>query len=163
MFPGQTRIHCLPHADAKNIVGVCVLVIYQVPGKKFNDSKRSWLVLWEAGVAIQLHLWTAAVYPSSLFYHFNIDIHDIKFVTTEGEERPTPQNSTPIGEGDDKGRGSLVYFNQASMYQSSETGCSTLKEAIRTQVHSGRLDKETTIQQAFSSLGEFIPLTQSST
>ena len=98
---------------------------------------------------------------NALFYN-SLSCADIKFVTTEGEERPTPENSTPIRDGDEEGRGSLVYFNQASMYQSSETGCSTLKEAIRTQVHSGRLDKETTIQQAFSSLGEFIPLTQSS-
>ena len=29
-FPGQRRVHCAPHADSKNIVGVCVLVIYQV-------------------------------------------------------------------------------------------------------------------------------------
>lgn len=32
LFPGQKRIHCLPHADAKNIVGVCLLAIYQIPG-----------------------------------------------------------------------------------------------------------------------------------
>lgn len=31
-FLGQARIHCLPHADSKNIIGVCALVIYLVPG-----------------------------------------------------------------------------------------------------------------------------------
>ncbi len=33
LFPGQKRIHCLPHADAKNIIGVCLLAIYELPGK----------------------------------------------------------------------------------------------------------------------------------
>lgn len=32
-FLGQPRIHCLPHIDSKNVVGVCVLVIYLIPGK----------------------------------------------------------------------------------------------------------------------------------
>ncbi|KAF9471692.1 hypothetical protein BDN70DRAFT_819685 [Pholiota conissans] len=129
MFAGQTRIHCSPHADSKNIVGVCVLVIYQIPNKRFNHSRRSWLVLWDAGVAIQMPPWTMVAFPSSLLYHFNIDISEFTFVTTEGNARPTPGNSVPIQEGDGDGRGSIVYFNQASMYQSSETGCSTLKEA----------------------------------
>ncbi|KAF8176786.1 hypothetical protein BJ912DRAFT_797408, partial [Pholiota molesta] len=120
LFPGQKRVHCRPHTDAKNVVGVCVLVIYQTPGKKFNHKKRSWLVLWEAGVVIELPPWTMVAYPSSLLYHFNIDITDFKFVTTDGQERPLPENSTPIEEGDDEGRGSLVYFNQASMYRCSE-------------------------------------------
>ncbi|KAF8872654.1 hypothetical protein BD779DRAFT_1679595 [Infundibulicybe gibba] len=96
---------------------------------KFNHSKRTWLVLWEAEVAIQLPPWVVCLYPSSLLTHFNIDVHDIKFVTTDGEERPTPANSTPLVEGDDEGRGSFVYFNQAALYQSSETGFPTLKKA----------------------------------
>ena len=29
-FSGQIRVHCAPHADSKNIVGVYVMVIYQV-------------------------------------------------------------------------------------------------------------------------------------
>lgn len=33
IFAGQKRIHCLPHSDSKNIVGVCVLAIYQILGK----------------------------------------------------------------------------------------------------------------------------------
>ncbi|KAF8173480.1 hypothetical protein BJ912DRAFT_931921 [Pholiota molesta] len=105
LFPNQERIHCLPHADSKNIVGVCVLVIYEIPGKKFNHSKRSWLVLWEAGIAIQLPPWVIVAYPSALIYHFNLDITNFRFVTTEGDERPTPENSTPIEDGDDEGRG----------------------------------------------------------
>ncbi|KAF8200141.1 hypothetical protein BJ912DRAFT_836551, partial [Pholiota molesta] len=152
LFPDQKRVHCQPHADSKNIVGVCVLVIYQLPGKKFNHTKRSWLVLWEAGVAIQLPPWTMVAYPSSLLYHFNIDITDFKFVTTDGDERPLPGNSTPIEDGDDEGRGSLVYFNQASMYRSSETDNETVAEAIA-KGHSGKVDYSASVQEAFLTLG----------
>ncbi|KAF8960543.1 hypothetical protein BDZ97DRAFT_1665701 [Flammula alnicola] len=154
MFEGQRRIHCLPHADSKNIVGICVLVIYEIPGKKFNHSKRTWLVLWEAGVIIQLPPWVMAAYPSSLLFHFNVDICDFKFVTTEGEERPTPENSTPLEEGDDEGRGSLVYFNQAAMYQSSETDSLTLKKAVAAG-HSGMTDYGADIQAAFEKHGVY--------
>ncbi|KDR72454.1 hypothetical protein GALMADRAFT_143286 [Galerina marginata CBS 339.88] len=152
MFQGQRRIHCLPHADFKNVVGVCVLVIYELPGFKFNHSQRTWLVLWEAGVVIQLPPWVMVAYPSSLLYHFNIDICDFKFVTTEGNERPTPENSTPLSEGDDQGRGSLVYFNQATMYQSSETNHPTLMEAMENG-HSGTTDYKGTTQNSFEKYG----------
>ncbi|KAJ7359399.1 hypothetical protein DFH08DRAFT_647599, partial [Mycena albidolilacea] len=74
-FPGQGRIHCDPHADKKNQIGVCVLLIYVLRcGKNFDHSKYTWLVIWEAGVAIELPPWTLAIYPSALFYHFNIDV-----------------------------------------------------------------------------------------
>lgn len=33
MFTGQKRIKCDPHIDFKNIVGVCALLVYQLPGK----------------------------------------------------------------------------------------------------------------------------------
>lgn len=92
MFAGQKRIHCKPHVDSKNVVGVCALVVYEIPGerfccsadhlpflmlfvgKKFNHSVRTWLVLWEARVVIQLPPWVVLLYPSSLIYHFNIDV-----------------------------------------------------------------------------------------
>jgi hypothetical protein len=90
-FPGQKIVQCRPHTDHKNIVGVCAVVVYQTPSNfhllylwltetnslieaNFNHSQRSWLVLWEAGVVIELPPWVVAVFPSSLFYHFNIDI-----------------------------------------------------------------------------------------
>jgi hypothetical protein len=73
---------------------------------------------------------------------------DIKFVTTEGLERPTPENSKPLQAGDDEGRGSLVYFNEATMYQSSETDSATLKEAKK-KGHSGKTDYGEDIQKAF--------------
>jgi hypothetical protein len=72
-FPGQMRIHCKPHVDSKNIVGVCTLVVYKIPGTKYNHSVRTWLVLWEARVVIQLLPWVVLLYPFSLIRHFNVD------------------------------------------------------------------------------------------
>jgi hypothetical protein len=44
-------------------------------GFNFNHKARSWLVVWEAGVIVELPPWVLVLYPSSLFLHFNIDIH----------------------------------------------------------------------------------------
>ena len=83
------------------------------------------------------------VYPSGLFLHCNVDVHgkvkiltlthcadnilDIEFVITDGEW-PTKHNSRPMKD-DQFGRGSIVFFNQATMLQSSESGFMTLKQA----------------------------------
>ncbi len=40
LFPGQSRVHCLPHTDFKNIVGVCLLGIYLVPGRQLHSFLR---------------------------------------------------------------------------------------------------------------------------
>ncbi|KAF9471067.1 hypothetical protein BDN70DRAFT_901632 [Pholiota conissans] len=130
------------------------------PGKRFNHFKRTWLVLWEAAIAIHLPPWTMLAYPSSLLYHFNIDVADFKFVTTDGNERPTPQNSTPLEEGDDEGRGSLVYFNQASLYQSSELDHPTVAAAKASGL-SGVVDFPSSVQEAFQKYSKFIPLERS--
>lgn len=82
-------------------------------------------------------------------------ISDIKFVTTTGEELPTPENSRPIEADDDRGRGSVVYFNMATMFQSSETGFSTILKA-KAAGHSG--NAEFGIQQAFELLPTRIPV-----
>lgn len=63
-----------------------------------------------------------------------------------------PENSTRIEDGDDEGRGSLVYFNQASMYRSSETDSETIAEAI-SKGHSGTVDYSGSVQEAFLTLG----------
>ncbi|KAF4617984.1 hypothetical protein D9613_012956 [Agrocybe pediades] len=128
IFKGQKSVSTLPHVDAKNIIGICVVLVYLIPGYTFNHKKKAWLVLWEAGIAVELPPWVAFMYPSSLFLHFNIDIDDIKFVITDGD-RPTKDNSSPLGGVGDEGRGSLVYYNQASMYNGPETGFDTLAMA----------------------------------
>ncbi|KAJ6618466.1 hypothetical protein B0H10DRAFT_1947491 [Mycena sp. CBHHK59/15] len=108
LFEGQRSVLTPPHADSKNQVLVCLMLVYVLKsGVRCNDTQRIWLWLWEVNVAIQLPAWTLAAYPSGLFYHFNLDIHTIKFVTTEDDERPTLENSRPIELGDGDGRGSL--------------------------------------------------------
>ena len=35
IFEGHDRIQCRPHADAKNPVGICVLMVYVLPGGEY--------------------------------------------------------------------------------------------------------------------------------
>lgn len=51
-------------------------------------------------------------------------------------------------EGDDQGRGSIVFFNQASMYAASETGHGTLASA-KLAGKSGQSNHSITAQEAF--------------
>ncbi len=122
---------------------------------------------------VELPPWVMAAYPSSLLYHFNIDIcskpfsslrlawpdgrglSGFKFVSAPEGETPRPDNTLPLGVGGEEGRGSWVYFNEASMHQSSETGYSSLKEA-RLRGHSGKTDYSSDIQRCFEQHGKFI-------
>jgi hypothetical protein len=47
----------------------------------------------------------------------------VEFVVTSNGELPTPRNSAPLDGRD--GRGSCVWFNQASLFQTSELGFET--------------------------------------
>ncbi|KAF8193075.1 hypothetical protein K438DRAFT_1969559 [Mycena galopus ATCC 62051] len=155
---GQLRSHSYPHGDTKNQIGVCALLVHVLKGfENFNHTKRTWLVLWEAGIVVELPPWSMAIYPSALFYHFNIDVHDIQFVTTEGDVRPTPTNSRPIIAGDEEGRSSMVFFNQATMHHEPATGFPTLKEA-KANGHSGRVDFGTDANAAFNQHVVFRPM-----
>jgi hypothetical protein len=137
-------------------------------GMKFDHKSKSWLVLWEAGVVIELPPWVVFLYPSSLLYHFNVDVEgkppkleaknllnlfpstDFKFVLTDGE-RPTPENCRPLGGSGDEGRGSLVYFNQATMYHGPETSYNTLSAlAARKAGHSGIVSSAEKASSAFT-------------
>jgi hypothetical protein len=142
------RVHTGPHADIKNAVAVCAVFTYVLEGAEFNHTQRTWLVIWEAGVVIELPPWVLAVYPSSLLFHFNIDIIDIEFVTSEGIARPTPETCRPLATGDDWGRGSMVFFNQASMYSASETGFGSI-QAAKLAGLPGTSDAHLTAQEAF--------------
>ncbi|KAF7333522.1 hypothetical protein MVEN_02368400 [Mycena venus] len=135
VFPGQERIHTGPHTDFKNQIGVCSILTYLLKsGAKFDHKRRSWIVIWELGMRAQLVPWTLASYPSALFLHFNVDVHQLRFVhTAEDVELPTPENSTPIVSGDDTGRGSMVFFNQATMRHGPVFGVSTRKMAAAGQ------------------------------
>jgi hypothetical protein len=60
-------------------------------------------------------------------------------------------------DGDEEGRCSLVYFNQAMMYQCSETGYSGISEAKKAG-HSGTTDFPRDAQQAFEKYGSLVKL-----
>ncbi|KAK6977887.1 hypothetical protein R3P38DRAFT_3334620 [Favolaschia claudopus] len=156
-FRGQRRIHCNPHTDKKNQIGVCVLVIYVLDGFVFDDDLYTWIVIWEAGVVVQLPPWTLAMYPSCLFYHFNVDVDEIEFVSTKGNVRPTRENSTPLGRGGQDGRRSMVFFNQSTMRTGPATDYDTLAEA-KANGHSGTIDITLTCQEAFERYVEFRPI-----
>ncbi len=55
----------------------------------------------------------------------------LEIVTTENEDTPTRTNSLNLYDQWDEGeeRGSMVWFNQATMFQSSELGIETMKQA----------------------------------
>ena len=40
-FAGQKRVHCKPHVDSKNVVGVCALVVYETPGKPLPSTSNA--------------------------------------------------------------------------------------------------------------------------
>ncbi|KAJ7826160.1 hypothetical protein B0H13DRAFT_1918264 [Mycena leptocephala] len=135
-FEGQGAIMTDPHADSKNQIG---------------------LVMWEAGVALELLAWVLAADPSALFFHFNMDIHHVKWVTVDGNECPTPENSQPLEAGDSDGHGSLVFFNQAAMRTLTETGHPTMKEWCANG-GSRKVDFGNYLQRALENYVTYIPM-----
>ncbi|KAH7905056.1 hypothetical protein BJ138DRAFT_1118826 [Hygrophoropsis aurantiaca] len=132
-FPnGLPRVHLFPHTDRKNIAGgYCALYVY-TGNEPFRHKEKGWLVIWEAGLILEVPEGVLLFYPSALFYHFNVDIHDIVSVTRDGSKPDiSKRNSYPLNNDGAKGRASIVWFNEASMLQTSETGYSTLIEARR--------------------------------
>ncbi|KAI4521716.1 hypothetical protein K525DRAFT_269594 [Schizophyllum commune Loenen D] len=134
-FAGIPRVHCSPHVDHKNLaICVCVILIYG----HFNHRERCWLVIWEAGLIIELPPGVMLAYPSSLFFHWNVDVCDLdkaEIVVTEDGQKPDLEkgNTKPLTDHEkwDKahGRGSMVWFNQATLFQSAELGVKTIKAA----------------------------------
>ncbi|KAJ3925918.1 MAG: hypothetical protein NXY57DRAFT_1043707, partial [Lentinula lateritia] len=135
---GARRVFCKPHVDWKNVAfGVCMIYVYG----HFNHHEKCWLVIWEAGIAIEIPPGVFVFYPSSLFLHFNIDLSYLPIVTTQTDERLTKENSAALyfchcnshegnqGWVDADGRGSMVCFNQASMIQTSKLGVPTIQQA----------------------------------
>lgn len=54
-------------------------------------------------------------------------------MVTAGSERPTPHNSCPLMHGNtpECGRGSMVWFTQATMLQTAELPCTTVHKIRR--------------------------------
>ncbi|PBK94273.1 hypothetical protein ARMGADRAFT_1078972 [Armillaria gallica] len=129
--PGVKRVYCRPHVDRMNIaIGVCVVFVYG----KFNHKEKCWLCIWEFGFVTEIPPNVFCLYPSSLLFHFNIDmsqvnIEDVEIKVTD-RERPT-KDSDPVNRNwkDEEERGSCMWFSQATMFQSSEKGIRTMKDA----------------------------------
>ncbi|KAF8546155.1 hypothetical protein OG21DRAFT_1491530 [Imleria badia] len=90
--------------------------------EEFNSAIRAWLVIWELKVVVELPAGVPMLYPSALFYHFNADISDFDLVAAENQPDVSKRGEYPDWNDDAAGRGSLVWFNQASMIQSAELG-----------------------------------------
>jgi hypothetical protein len=71
---------------------------------------------------------------------------DVEFVRTHNGQLPTKDNSTALDGAD--GRGSCVWFNQASMFQSSELGYGTIQEAAAAGVDTS-CDAEALLQNNY--------------
>lgn len=89
----QWRVLLRPHLDFKNPIAICVVYVYckancgclsarsppiltlVLASGMFNSKERTWLVIWELGVVIELPAGVFALFPSSLLHHFNIDVH----------------------------------------------------------------------------------------
>ncbi|KAI1787490.1 hypothetical protein LXA43DRAFT_1028896 [Ganoderma leucocontextum] len=121
---GQNKgVFTRPHADAKNLaLMMCAVFVYG----RFDSKEKAWLVLWEAGLIIEVPPGALIYYPSALFTHFNVNLTDLQFVTTSDGALPTPQTASPLD--GVEGRGSIVLFNQASLFQYAELG-STVSQA----------------------------------
>jgi hypothetical protein len=109
-------------------------------------------VTWEAGIIVELPPGIFFYYLSSIFFHCNIYhkgklllygslnhtlinlITDFDIVTTIDRSLPTQENSTPLPVNEkawsrEETQESIVWFNQASMFQTSELNISTIAEA----------------------------------
>ena len=82
-------------------------------------------------------------------------------MTTEDGNYPTKQNSKPIAvDGDESGRGSIVFFNEATMFYGPETGYDTLGEARLAQ-ESGCVDFGHSAKNAFQKFAYKTTITSS--
>lgn len=102
-------------------------------------------------MVIQVPIGVLVVYPSALLVHFNVriegqsitkervaslsDVHspDLHLVVTPNGERPTPQNSVPVGDASDAhvgSRCSFVWFTQAPILRSSELAYVTVAATV---------------------------------
>ncbi|KAL0059716.1 hypothetical protein AAF712_013512 [Marasmius tenuissimus] len=132
------RVFCKPHIDFKNLaLGVCMIFVYG----HFDHKRKCWLVIWEAGIALELPMGIFVLYPSSLFLHFNVDADNLQFVVTDGNE-PTKDSCRPLSClcGDPTkitvrngkrrmGEGLWCGLIEASMFQTTELGYNTVEEA----------------------------------
>ncbi|KAI0089958.1 hypothetical protein BDY19DRAFT_992900 [Irpex rosettiformis] len=128
---GIQDVFCLPHADAHNgAILVCAVFVYYYGHCDTQADEKIWLVFWEAGIIMEIPAGTLVFYPSALLLHFNVNIDDVLRVTEDGKY-PTPENVRPLNQsnGPKGGRGSMVWFTQATMLMSAGLPTATKREA----------------------------------
>ncbi len=102
------RVLLRPHLDFKNPIAVCLVYVFCKKGcesqfvsiaqneyyaqhcvlkVEFCHKEKAWLVIWELGVVVELPPGVFALFPSSLLYHFNIDIEGEPRVIFEGKNQ----------------------------------------------------------------------------
>ncbi|KAF9515163.1 hypothetical protein BS47DRAFT_1391892 [Hydnum rufescens UP504] len=146
-------VKCGPHVDYKNIAGgVCALYVIGF----FNHGERCWLVCWETQLIIEIPPGIYLLYPSSLVFHWNADRREfytgdtqMEMVTTSNWELPVPENTSPLRR-ISSGRGSIVFFNQASMFQSSELDSASV-EMAKSEGKSGGTDYAAKANEGYTS------------
>ncbi|KAI0768350.1 hypothetical protein BC629DRAFT_1535869 [Irpex lacteus] len=128
---GICDVFCDPHTDAKNAaVLVCAVLVYYYGNCETTADERIWLVFYEARLIMQVPAGVFVLYPSALFLHFNVHIEDVLVYTKDGSP-PTRENAIPLRESNTEngGRGSMVWFTQASMLVSAELPTDSIKQA----------------------------------
>ncbi|KAI0072403.1 hypothetical protein K474DRAFT_1678701, partial [Panus rudis PR-1116 ss-1] len=140
---GIHRVMCRPHVDSQNgALLLCAVFVYyygRLPSR--HEKEHVWLVLWEAGIVIEIPVGVFLFYPSALFLHFNIDIRHLDklcFYFTQGNEPPTKEFLKPLSvdNSEEGGRASIVWFTQATMLQSAH-----LPEGIHTMDQANQMEK----------------------
>ncbi|KAI0072119.1 hypothetical protein K474DRAFT_452056 [Panus rudis PR-1116 ss-1] len=123
---GIHRVFCQPHIDAENgALLVCAVFVYYYGKVPTKGKEHVWLVLWEAGLIIEVPPGVAILYPSALFLHFNIDIRHLDRIQlgfTTGPGLPTKETlkSLSCENSEEGGRASMVWFTQATILQSAD-------------------------------------------
>ncbi|THH20863.1 hypothetical protein EUX98_g8503 [Antrodiella citrinella] len=106
--------------------------VYYVGPAPPGNKEKVWLVLWEAGVVIQVPMGVLLIYPSALILHFNVKIEDVELVVTKDGKSPLPDrsNSQPLHsvteENPSGARCSMVWFTQASIFRAAELAGTTM-------------------------------------
>ncbi|KAI0761623.1 hypothetical protein BD413DRAFT_616840 [Trametes elegans] len=94
--------------------------------------------LEEAGLIIELPPGVMLAYPYFLFFHWNVDICDldkVEILLTKDRSKPDLEkgNTVPLTDHEKwdraHGQGSMVWFNQATLFQSAELDVKTIKAA----------------------------------
>lgn len=133
------------YGNCKLLTVLYTVVSPDIAAGETTADERIWLVFYEARLIMQVPAGVFVLYPSALFLHFNVHIEgeslgryiflflmvaDVLVYTKDGSP-PTRENAIPLRESNTEngGRGSMVWFTQASMLVSAELPTDSIKQA----------------------------------